>query len=85
MDNCLHLVPANVDADGVLVEELPREEVLVRLYGLLASLDGSSGILCPFSLARAADGRGEPHRFRQGCCRGLEPVVELDARELPAA
>lgn len=51
------------------VVELPREEALVRLYELLARYDGPTGVLCPTSLARAAQGLSDPHRFAFGCCR----------------
>jgi hypothetical protein len=63
----------DVDQDGQIVDELPREEVLVRLYSILEAFDRSerlSGAVCPLSEADAASGLSRPHRLRYGCCRG---------------
>jgi hypothetical protein len=55
------------------VEELPRQEVLARLYSIVATYEASEragGCLCPLSEIDAARGLSAPHKLRYGCCRG---------------
>lgn len=65
MDNSL--TPAEAAHElSEMAEELPREEVLARLYELLASLEARAGLHpCPV----AAERQLPAHAFRLGCCR----------------
>lgn len=57
------------------VDELPREEALVRLYELLSRFGEGVGTQCPTSLVNAAQGLSEPHPFAFGCCRDNPPKL----------
>lgn len=66
MDN---VTPLDDYRDDIPLVELPREEVLARLYTLIGAYGMRSEVLCPFSTERASEGLGTPHAFRFGCCR----------------
>lgn len=77
MDN-LGTPPEYVDHNGELVQELPRVEVLARLYALSSAYDaagGRSGVMCPTSMSGAADGLTAPHKLAFGCCRQEAPAA----------
>lgn len=64
----------NANTAGTLEEvtQLPREEVIARLYSIIETYEASEhsgGVLCPLSLDAAARGLYSPHRLRFGCCR----------------
>jgi hypothetical protein len=74
--------PEDVGTSGDLERELPREEVLVRLYEIVHAYERRHGIRtrpCPYSAVRHAAGAGELHPFGFGCCRGLDVVDDAYA------
>lgn len=68
MDNCIERTRFDVDDNGEILAELPREEALVRFYGLRDRY-GSLALALFANTPSGQHAREHGHALTYGCCR----------------